>query len=154
MINPPDRKSKLTSTSVVISPVHCKPSSRNNFQQADSEHNHGQVCFKVNKRIAALISKPMNCQIPSKISIELAGHRGAVNRATWGPGEHSHLLCTVSMDRSVKIWDTTSHVHNAMIRSIICHDKAVQDCSWSKFNKSLLTCSYDRTTQLIDIEKG
>ena len=97
---------------------------------------------------------PLHAQIPSKIQLELAGHTGAVNRADWCPGEHSHLLCTVGMDRTVKIWDTTLHVHNALLRSIICHDKAVRDCSWSRFSKSLLTCSYDRTTQLIDVEKG
>ena len=34
------------------------------------------------------------------------------------------------------------------------HNKAVRDVEWSQDGKTLLSCSYDRSAAVIDVEKG
>ena len=113
-----------------------------------------QNCFFIHHKIAPYLNfSNSTCHIPKKKVFDLVGHNGVVNRVNWGIPQFSHLLCSASMDRTIKIWNIFSD-NSKCIRTISHHDKAVKDAIWSESGKEILSCSYDRTVRLSDGVSG
>ncbi|KAH3854758.1 WD repeat-containing protein 25-like [Dreissena polymorpha] len=100
-----------------------------------------------------LHGKKSSCVVPSRLEWTHPGHAGACNRLQWNIAAYSHLLVSVSMDTSVKVWNTWSQL-DACVRHLRIHDKAVKDVHWNSEGRQLLTASYDRTAAITDVETG
>ena len=119
---------------------------------SDSD-NMKRPCFYVHHSVAPhLHTKSLN-RIPKRESATINAHTGTVNKISWCVDEFSHLLLSGSMDRSVKIWNMFSS-QNQCVKSFSNHEKAVKDVAWSSTGRQILSCSYDRTVRLTDVEKG
>ncbi|CAM8900851.1 unnamed protein product [Rhodiola kirilowii] len=90
-------------------------------------------------------------RLPERLSVPLNGHCKAVNTIQWSP-THSHLLASAGMDNTVCIWNAWSQDRKA--RVLNNHTAAVKDVKWSVQGLSVLSCGYDCTSRLVDIEKG
>ncbi|XP_074380738.1 uncharacterized protein LOC141721638 isoform X2 [Apium graveolens] len=65
----------------------------------------------------------------------------------------AHLLASAGMDHTICIWNPWSK-NEKKARVLIHHTAAVKDVKWSALGLSLLSCGYDCTSRLFDIEKG
>ncbi|KAF8409434.1 hypothetical protein HHK36_005510 [Tetracentron sinense] len=91
-------------------------------------------------------------QIPERLSVALNGHTKAVNSIQWSP-THAHLLASAGMDHTVCIWNVWS-TDQKKARVFSYHNAAVKDVKWSQQGLSLLSCGYDYSSRLTDVEKG
>lgn len=64
-----------------------------------------------------------------------------------------HLLASASMDQTVNVWNVWSR-NQQRVCALRCHNAAVKDVRWSSDGLSLLSCGYDCSSRLVDIEKG
>ncbi|KAD4386002.1 hypothetical protein E3N88_26171 [Mikania micrantha] len=87
-----------------------------------------------------------------RISINLNGHTKAVNAIQWSK-THSHLLASAGMDSSIYIWNVWN-MEQKKSRVFNIHTAAVKDIQWSNQGLSLLSCGYDCSSRLVDVEKG
>ena len=101
-------------------------------------HLHGKIC------------KQKDPVVPEWT---VGAHAGAINRIKWNISELSHLFVTCSMDSTIKVWNIWTQL-DPCLSVIKVHDKAVRDIDWNQDGKKLLSCSYDRTAKVIDVEKG
>lgn len=65
----------------------------------------------------------------------------------------AHLLASAGMDHTVSIWNVWSREHKRA-RVLNFHNAAVKDVKWSEQSLSVLSCGYDCTSRLVDIERG
>ncbi|KAL4272182.1 hypothetical protein GQ457_13G002830 [Hibiscus cannabinus] len=84
-------------------------------------------------------------QIPEKINAALHGHAKAVNAVHWSP--------TPGMDQTINIWNVWSR-DQKKARRLSFHNAAVKDVKWSQRGLFVLSCGYDCSSRLIDVEKG
>ncbi|KAK9092185.1 hypothetical protein Syun_027096 [Stephania yunnanensis] len=92
-------------------------------------------------------------QIPEKLSIVLNGH----TKPVWAYQNSplcSHLLASAGMDHSVYVWNVWSREDQKKARIFNFHNTAIKDVRWSPQGLFLLSCGYDCTSRLIDVEKG
>ncbi|THU74396.1 hypothetical protein C4D60_Mb04t32890 [Musa balbisiana] len=90
--------------------------------------------------------------ISTKLAVSLDGHRSAVNSLQWSKS-HGHLLASAGMDQTVNVWNVWSR-NQQKARVFRCHNAAVKDVRWSSDGLSLLSCGYDCSSRLVDVEKG
>ncbi|GMH05681.1 hypothetical protein Nepgr_007521 [Nepenthes gracilis] len=90
-------------------------------------------------------------RIPDKLSLCLNGHKKPVNAIQWSQN-HAHLLASAGMD-SVCIWNVWSK-GNKKARVLSYHNAAVKDVRWSQKGQFVLSCGFDCSSRLVDIEKG
>lgn len=91
-------------------------------------------------------------RISDRVSTTLMSHNKAVNAIEWSKN-HPHLLASAGMDSSICVWNVwSSEQKKARVFNI--HTAAVKDIKWSEQGYSLLSCGYDCSTRLIDVEKG
>lgn len=93
------------------------------------------------------------CKIPQRCEQTWQGHTGSVNKVKWCLPRYSHLLLSVSMDTTVKIWNVWSTIERC-VRTLRQHSKGVQDCDWNNTGTQILTCSYDKNAIVADTETG
>ncbi|RAL39422.1 unnamed protein product [Cuscuta campestris] len=91
-------------------------------------------------------------QVPERLSMALDGHTRSVNAVQWSKN-HPHLLASAGMDQTVCIWSVWSR-DNKKVRIFNHHAAAVKDVKWSNNGLSVLSCGYDCSSRLIDVEKG
>lgn len=116
----------------------------------------GKSFFVIHSKIQPhlFVNDIVQSRVPQKVLKQLNGHLGAVNRVKWCIRQYSHLLLSVSMDQSAKIWNVFSTSSDPCVRTISCHWKAVKDGDWSATGRQIVTCGFDRTARVSDIEKG
>ncbi|EFA03458.1 ribosome biogenesis protein WDR12 homolog [Tribolium castaneum] len=73
----------------------------------------------------------------------LKGHKETITSTSW---IDNHVICTVSMDHTIKFWDAEL----CGIKNEIVGQKAFLDSSWSSLSNTLLACSADRHIRLYD----
>lgn len=100
-----------------------------------------------------LFSQKLHCKIPTKQEWTNPGHAGATNRMKWNIPTYSHLLVTCSMDSSIKIWNIWSQL-DPCVQLLRVHSKAVKDVAWNLDGRQLLSCSYDKSAAVTDVETG
>lgn len=113
--------------------------------------------FYVHHKITPYLhtSKASPCRLPHTKVTELSpGHAGIVNRIQWNVAQFSHLLCSSSVDRTVKVWNVFSSLQNYCVQAFTFHEKAVKDVTWAPSGKEILSCSYDKTARLADVNTG
>lgn len=91
-------------------------------------------------------------QIPKRLAVDLRSHTKAVNALDWSPS-HAHLLASAGMDQTVCVWNVWSR-DQKIARLFRYHNAAVKDVKWSPQGLSVLSCGYDCSSRLIDVEKG
>ncbi|XP_078352149.1 WD repeat-containing protein 25-like [Oculina patagonica] len=91
------------------------------------------------------------CRPPKQLQLNLEGHSQGVNCVRWNPAE-SNLLLSASMDHVVSVWDT--HKGGACTRRLTRHAEAVKDSRWSLCGSQVLSCGYDKTARLFNLETG
>ncbi|KAK1309142.1 hypothetical protein QJS10_CPA09g01356 [Acorus calamus] len=65
----------------------------------------------------------------------------------------AHLLASAGMDQTVCVWNVWSK-SQPKARVFTYHNAAVKDVRWSLQGLSLLSCGYDCSSRLMDVEKG
>ncbi|EOA14680.1 hypothetical protein CARUB_v10027952mg [Capsella rubella] len=91
-------------------------------------------------------------EMPSSISISLTGHTKAVTAIDWSTS-HVHLLASAGLDGAVYVWNVWSN-GKKKVREFLHHNAPVKNVKWSKQGVSLLSCGYDCTLRLFDVERG
>ncbi|CAN8301907.1 unnamed protein product [Cochlearia groenlandica] len=91
-------------------------------------------------------------ELPCRMSVSLTGHTKAVTSIGWSTS-HVHLLASAGLDGAVYVWNVWSS-GKKKVRSFLHHNAPVKDVKWSKKGPSLLSCGYDCTSRLFDVEKG
>ncbi|KAB0797689.1 hypothetical protein PPYR_08682 [Photinus pyralis] len=82
--------------------------------------------------------------LPSRTPIHtLQGHKENVVSVQW---LEPQLICTASMDHTIKLWDTEL----GGLQSEIVAEKAFLGASWSPLCRSIIACSADRHVRLYD----
>ncbi|XP_051869835.1 WD repeat-containing protein 25 isoform X3 [Pristis pectinata] len=83
----------------------------------------------------------------------MSQHQGPVTTIQWCPvDQHSHLLLSASMDKSIKIWDAIET--GRCLKNYLCHSGAVRDAQWSLCGRQILSGGFDSMLHLTDIETG
>ncbi|XP_058747483.1 uncharacterized protein LOC131620427 [Vicia villosa] len=90
--------------------------------------------------------------VSEKLSASLSGHTRAVNALHWS-STHAHLLASAGMDNMAYIWNVWSRDKKKAC-ALNFHNAAVKDVKWSRQGHFLLSCGYDCTSRLVDVEKG
>ncbi|CAH2069970.1 unnamed protein product [Thlaspi arvense] len=89
---------------------------------------------------------------PSRMSISLTGHTKAVIAIDWSTS-HVHLLASAGLDGAAYVWNVWSS-GTKKVRAFLHHNAPVKDVKWSTQGLSLLSCGYDCTSRLFDVERG
>ena len=113
-----------------------------------------KTCFYVHHYVKPVLHQTLPNQLPRKKSKDFLSHSGAVNRVKWCTPQYSHLLMSISMDRTVKVWNAFSDQQMQPLQEFHCHDKAVKGAAWCSGGKQIITASYDKTSKLLDVETG
>ena len=125
-----------------------------NIIQQSINNRLQKSCFFVHHKVAPYVhSNIITNKLPRRELCQLEGHLGTINRVKWCVPNYSHLLLTACMDKTVKIWNAFSTVKNC-VQMLCHHDKAVKDAKWSPCGLHVLSCSYDKSSCLMDVEKG
>jgi len=131
------------------------------YSQSDSYASASvklKPCFVLHYKIAPhLQDARMNkliCRHPKKVIAVLPGHAGTVNRINWCTAEYGQLLLSASMDSTVRIWNVFSSSSDSCVRTLKCHAKAVKDAVWIDSGKQIISCGYDKTARISDVEHG
>ncbi|KAL6283790.1 hypothetical protein ACE6H2_014719 [Prunus campanulata] len=91
-------------------------------------------------------------QMPQRMSVSLSKHTKAVNALHWSP-THAHLLASASMDQTICIWNVWSS-DQKVARVLNFHNAAIKDVKWSGQGLFVLSCGYDSSSKLVDVERG
>ncbi|XP_006819827.2 WD repeat-containing protein 88-like [Saccoglossus kowalevskii] len=76
-------------------------------------------------------------------------HKSTIASCSFSPNDER--VCTTSMDKTTKIWDTISHNVTVTLRS---HINVISTCCFSKDERRLCTGSWDKQLQMWDISTG
>ncbi|KAL2245382.1 WD repeat-containing protein 25 [Sesamum indicum] len=115
---------------------------------SDSDVPHGILTTLKQHMKGSAVSN----QTPRSLSSALNGHVKPVNGVQWST-THAHLLASAGMDHTVSIWNVWSRGEKRA-RILNYHHAAVKDVKWSQQGLSVLSCGYDCTSRLVDVEKG
>ena len=93
------------------------------------------------------------CRPSKQLHLNLEGHSQGVNCVRWNPTEsNNNLLLSASMNHMVCVWDT--HRGGACTQRLTQHTEAVKDAKRSPCGSEVLSCGYDKTARLSDLETG
>ncbi|RNA24559.1 WD repeat-containing 25 [Brachionus plicatilis] len=83
----------------------------------------------------------------SEHSFNLSGHKSSVNKITWSKKTLHHLL-SCSFDSNVILWN----LKDLSVKKFDMHTKLVRSISFSLYETSFFTASFDQTSCLTDLE--
>jgi WD40 repeat protein len=110
--------------------------------------------YTVHPTISPYLGHHQASHCPSKLLRRWGAHFSVLNRLSWCSSlPYSHLLASVGADSVVRVWNAWGQ-HEPCVRTFTHHSKAVRDVQWSKDGRRILTCSYDRTAIITDVETG
>ncbi|KAG0560266.1 hypothetical protein KC19_10G166800 [Ceratodon purpureus] len=90
---------------------------------------------------------------PQEQTMKLEGHSKAVIAVRWSP-THGALLASGGMDGKAYVWNVWESPGNQMARCLSCHNHALKDVQWSLDGTSVLSCGFDQTARLSNVETG
>ena len=91
------------------------------------------------------------CRPPKQLHLNFEGHSQGVNCVHWNP-TRGNLLLSAAMDHLVCVWDTSCG--STCRRRLTHHTAAVKDSKWSLCGEKILSCGYDKTARLSNLETG
>lgn len=103
----------------------------------DSQHSH-QI-------------QPSSCKPPTKVAHVWSGHSKAVTSIRLFPNT-AHLLLSCSLDHKIKLWRYAGS--RECIATYLGHNKPVRDINFTPDGTQFISCSFDRTVKLWDVETG
>ena len=89
---------------------------------------------------------------PRQVFCSFNSHQGPVTHVKWNIPQYSHLLLSSSMDKTVRIWDYSNR--KRCVQTLDCHEGAVKDAQWSADGQQILSCGFDKTARLTDVQSG
>ncbi|XP_041351529.1 uncharacterized protein LOC121370402 [Gigantopelta aegis] len=112
--------------------------------------------FRLPDKLTCLFNKAlMKKKPPTRLERSFIAHRAMVTRIKWNYPQYSHLFLSASMDGTIKVFNGVDNADFKMLLQVYSkHSKAVKDAEWSYDGKSILSCSYDQTALVIDVETG
>lgn len=120
----------------------------------DNSKNSNRQLFEVHGKIKSWINRQnISCKIPRECEKSWKAHDGAISKIKWNVAKFSHLLLSVSMDTTVRIWNVWNNLESC-VRLLRLHSKGIQDVDWSNSGNHILTCSYDKSAVVSDVETG
>ncbi|XP_028920062.1 WD repeat-containing protein 25 [Ornithorhynchus anatinus] len=100
-----------------------------------------------------LEAKSRHTEIPKRRLFLMSEHRSPVNGIQWCPVlQRSHLLLSVSMDSTFKVWDAIDT--GRCLQTYTCHSGAVRAGQWSSCGRKILSGGFDSMLHLTDVETG
>lgn len=137
------KREKAALSSTVSSPMNLHP------QQPLSD-----LPWNVHQRTTSSARASLGSQLPRGLFVQLKAHAKAITAVRWSP-THSSLLASGGMDCVAQVWDVwSSKPGSGAVRSFASHSASIKDLQWSPDGCSLLTCGFDRTSRLHDLETG
>ena len=94
----------------------------------------------------AIVNKP-----PKRVLYQFNGHSKCVNGIRWSPVKHD-ILASASMDSTIGLWDTRRN--GLCLSRLSVHQAAVKDVKWASCGTQLLSCGFDKSAKLVDVETG
>ena len=91
--------------------------------------------------------------LPGVKKCEMPKHGGPVTHLRWCNPVFSHLLMSVSMDNTLKIWNCFQDKVPSC-KLVNFHEGAIKDAVWSHDGRQVASCGFDKTARLIDIPTG
>ncbi|XP_033735828.1 LOW QUALITY PROTEIN: WD repeat-containing protein 25-like [Pecten maximus] len=119
---------------------------------ADNHINHRKLLY-LHSKIKPHLNRKMFFKIPNNRNKTLQAISGPVNRVKWNNPMYSHLLMSVSMDGTVKLWNFWSSLDHC-VQTVSVHTKAVKDACWSQSGKEIISCGYDKVAIISDVDRG
>ncbi|BFZ12152.1 hypothetical protein BsWGS_15191 [Bradybaena similaris] len=107
--------------------------------------------FYVHSKVAPYLNTTPRNKCASRRLNSWPGHDGVINRLAWNIASFGHLLVTAGMDTCVKVWNVWSSL-DLCVAKLSSHRKAVKHVEWCQSGRKVLSCSYDRTAQITDVE--
>ena len=79
-------------------------------------------------------------------------HSNVISALQWHP-RNKDLLASSSFDKTIIVWNAKQRKLNN-IKTISCHAGAIKDLKWMKNGNQLISASYDKTVNFLDVETG
>ncbi|XP_062863690.1 WD repeat-containing protein 25 [Trichomycterus rosablanca] len=121
---------------------------------SDPQATDLHLLSEVSERIRPYIGRKLGrTELPKRVQHHLSAHDGPVNTVQWCPVPHlSHLLLSVSMDKTVKVWDGAGSGRH--LQTYSSHSGAVRDACWLPCGRRILSGSFDNAACVTDVETG
>eukprot|EP00794_Sanderia_malayensis_P020048 gene20048-22015_t len=97
--------------------------------------------------------QPAKNFLPKTCITKTRNHKNAVNCIRWSASASNCLLLSASMDSTVGIW-SCSRDNAKLVKELKVHCSAVKDARWGKTGSDILSCGYDKTARITDVELG
>ena len=126
----------------------------NNSHSESARGKLREMMYTTPPSIALQIDRRLTSKLPRRRASEFHLHTGPVTHIRWCAAQsYSHLLLSSSMDKTVRIWNGISK-DGCCLKTLNCHMGAVKDAQWGRGGFSVLSCGYDKTARLCDVESG
>ena len=123
------------------------------LEKSNFDHTINEVDLQPNRPCEISDGKHLAqaCRPPKQLHLNLEGHSQGVNCVYWNP-TRGNLLLSAAMDHLVCVWDTSCG--STCRRRLAHHTAAVKDSKWSLCGQKILSCGYDKTARLSNLETG
>ncbi|XP_076464034.1 WD repeat-containing protein 25-like [Babylonia areolata] len=110
--------------------------------------------YEVHPKISPHLNREQSNRCACKLLHRWSAHAGVINRISWCSNpSFSHLIVSASMDSTLRVWNAWGQ-QRPCVRTLTTHTKAVRDVQWSTDGRCVLSCSYDRSAAVTDVETG
>ena len=123
------------------------------LEESNFDHTINEVDLQPNRPCEISDGKHLAraCRPPKQLRLDFEGHSEGVNCVHWNP-TRGNLLLSAAMDHLVCVWDTSCG--STCRRRLTHHTAAVKDSKWSLCGEKILSCGYDKTARLSNLETG
>ncbi|CAM6095099.1 unnamed protein product [Calypogeia fissa] len=113
-----------------------------------------EIPYHVLKTLRNIVPHAANYnRLPKGRVAQLEGHTKGVNAVRWSP-THVSLLASAGMDHQAIVWNVWANQGQQMLRRLSSHKAAVKDIQWTVDGRFLLSCGFDKTCRLTDVDLG
>ena len=135
------------------------PKSKRKKLLNDSESKESPVMDNLSAKLsviferAKVFTKQTNShyRVPQNLINNFEAHEGCVNRISWNP-HFADFLLSASMDSVAKVWNVETTP--CCVYQVKSHGQAVKDAKWNHDGLHTLSCGYDKTARITDINLG
>lgn len=128
-------------------------SERNNSSSVSSHGNLREKLYTTSSIIAHQINRKSTSTLPRRRILQYCSHTEPVTHVRWCASQYSHLLLSSSMDKSLRIWNGIGPA-GCCLQTLNCHRGAIKDAQWGRGGYTVVSCGYDKTAKLCDVESG
>ncbi|XP_071789065.1 WD repeat-containing protein 25-like [Asterias amurensis] len=118
-----------------------------------SQGKSREKLYTTSSFIAHQIDRKFTSKLPKRRTIQCCLHTGPVTHVRWCAPQFSHLLLSSSMDKTIRIWNGIGQ-DGCCLQTLKCHGGAIKDAQWGRGGYTVVSCGYDKTARLCDVESG